>query len=470
MKARSSVFAVACAALIGAAPLGAQTSLALAPSSDPAAQPAAPAAEPDSTSGVVARLSTAPAIQIQNIRPYDQRGINVFEAPRTNVPYTGFKLDWSAAFNQPFQALNHSNTATARILRDAQGREYNANELMNIGAGFNLASANLLLNAQVAPGIRVNLESYMASRHHNEFWVKGGYLQADQSPIDLPILHSVMEYVTLKVGMFEINYGDAHFRRSDGGQVLYNPFVENHILDSFNTEIGAEAYFRTGPWLAMLGVTDGQNKGGITTPEQRGPAFLGKVGFDQQLTPDLRVRLTGSGYNVKKTPSANLFAGDRTGSHYFFVLENTQANAASQFTSGRLNPGLRNNLRAVQINPFVKFRGLEIFGVLEQAQGKSFAETERREWRQYAGEAVYRFLPQEQLYVAARYNTVEGRLAGMASDVNVDRTTVAAGWFVTPNVLLKGEYVTQNYKGFAPTDIRSGGKFDGFVVQAGLAF
>jgi hypothetical protein len=36
----------------------------------------------------------------------------------------------------------------------------------------------------------VALESYMSSRGHAEFWVKGGYLLIDQSPIDLPVLHT----------------------------------------------------------------------------------------------------------------------------------------------------------------------------------------------------------------------------------------------------------------------------------------
>jgi hypothetical protein len=454
-------------AILLAAPLaaqGEQIALANAPA-------ASSAAESDTTGAAAARAATAPKIQIQHIRPYDQRGLNVFEAPKNdNVPYEGFKLDWGAAFNQPFQSLDHSNTAAAKTAKDAAGKDYNANQLMNVGTGFNLANANLYLNAQVAPGIRVNLESYLSSRHHNETWVKGGYLQIDESPIDLPVLHTVMDYVTLKVGMFEINYGDSHFRRTDGGQVLFNAFVENNILDSFNTEIGAEAYLRTGPWMAMIGVTDGQNKGGILTPEQRGPAFLGKVGFDKQINPLLRVRLTGSGYTVDKTPSAALFGGDRTGSHYFFVMENTVATAAAQFTSGRLNPGLSNSLTAWQINPFVKLAGLELFGVIEQAEGKASAETENRQWNQYVAEAVYRFLPGEQLYVGARYNTVNGRLRGATEDVSIDRTAFAAGWYITPNILMKGEYVTQQYNDFLPTDIRHGGKFDGFVVEAGLSF
>jgi hypothetical protein len=454
-------------ALLLAAPLAAQGGqLAMNAAGDTAKR-----ASSDTTSAAAARLATAPKIQIQHMRPYDQRGLNVFEAPKhDNVPYEGFKLDWGAAFNQPFQSLDHSNTAAAKPAKDAAGKDYNANQLINMGAGFNLANANLFLNAQVAPGIRVNLETYLSSRHHNETWVKGGYLQVDESPIDVEVLNKLMDYVTLKVGMFEINYGDSHFRRTDGGQVLYNPFIENNILDSFNMEIGAEAYVRRGPWMAMLGVTDGQNKGGILTPEQRGPAFLGKVGFDQQINPLVRVRLTASGYNVDKTPSANLYGGDRTGSHYFFVLENTQATTSAQFSSGRLNPGLSNSLKAFQINPFVKVGGLELFGVIEQAEGKAAVETENRTWHQYVAEGVYRFLPGEQLYVGGRYNTVNGRMRGMTQDVSVDRTAFAAGWYITPNILMKGEWVTQSYHDFPAADIRNGGKFDGFVVEAGLSF
>ena len=35
---------------------------------------------------------------------------------------------------------------------------------------------------------------------------------------------------------------------------------------------------------------------------------------------------------------------------------------------------------------------------------------------------------------------------------------------------LKAEYVNQQYKKFASTDIRSGGKFDGFMVEASIGF
>lgn len=422
----------------------------------------------DSTKTEAKAATTVKPIVIQNIRPNDQRGINVFEAPKENgVAFDGFKLDFGAAFTQQFQSIDHSNTAGERMVDGVD-----ANQLIDIGPGFNNASANLYLNAQVAPGIRVALTTYLSSRHHQETWVKDGYLMIDESPIESPVLDRIMDYVTLKVGHFEVNYGDQHFRRSDNGQAIYNPFVGNLILDAFTTEVGAEAYFRTGPWLAMAGVTGGQIRGDVTNPGARHPSFLGKVGFDKQLTDLVRVRLTGSAYTNAGSPGITLYAGDRAGSRYYSVLENTKSTTNGNFTSGALNPGMSREMTAWQINPFVKVGGLELFGVIERAKGRNATETDeqKREFSQYAADAVFRFLPREQLFVAARYNTAEGRLAAMANDVGANRWQFGGGWFITPSVMLKGEYVTQKYNDFPTTDIRNGGKFNGFIMEGVVAF
>ena len=452
-------------ALFAATPAMAQTVAA----GDPGTKPAAAA---DSTAEEGSGwLSTQPESRIQHIRPADQRGNNVFEPPkRDNVRYNGFQLTWGASFAQQFQVLEHENTAAERPATDASGNPYNANQLMDIGSGFNLASANLVLNAQLAPGIRVALETYLSSRRHQETWVKDGYLLVDASPIDAPVLHTLMEYITIKAGMFELNYGDAHFRRSDNGNTIHNPFVGNYIMDAFTTEIGTEVYARSSGLMAMVGVTGGVNKGDVTNPDARGPAFLAKLGVDRQLTPDLRVRLTGSAYTVDQTPSATLYGGDRAGSRYYMVLENTKATTTGNASSGLINPGFRNEMTAFQVNPFVKFGGLELFGVLERAEGRASSEPATRRWEQYAADAVYRFLPQERMYVGARYNTASGELAGLADEVSIDRTSLAAGWFITPSILLKGEYVNQRYNDFPLTDIRSGGRFDGLVIEGVVAF
>jgi len=346
----------------------------------------------------------------------------------------------------------------------------NNNQLQDIGFGFNTSTANLSLHAQLAPGIRVQLTTYLSSRHHNEAWVKDGYIQIDESPIDFVPLKALMQYVTLKVGHMEVNYGDAHFRRSDNGNAMYNPFVGNYIMDAFTTEVGAEAYLKTKGIIAMGGVTGGEIRGNVVTPGRRGPAFLGKLGVDRQVNEDLRVRLTGSMYRTEKAMSSTLYGGDRAGSRYYWVLENTQATESTNFTSGLLNPGFRNKVTAFQVNPFVKYRGLELFGVLERAEGRAAAETSDRTWNQVAVDAVYRFLPDERVFVGARYNRAEGEILNVAGDVGADRWQVGGGWFITPTILAKAEYVKQEYFGYPPTDIRNGGEFDGFMLEGVVGF
>ena len=117
----------------------------------------------------------------------------------------------------------------------------------------------------------------------------------------------------MKAGHFEINYGDAHFRRADNGNGIYNPFVGNLILDAFTTEVGAEAYLRAKGFIAMAALTGGEIKGNILTPDDRSPAYIFKLGFDRQITPLVRVRLTGSHYQVERSPANTLFGGDRAG-------------------------------------------------------------------------------------------------------------------------------------------------------------
>ncbi|MGH7620772.1 MAG: hypothetical protein ACREMU_00365, partial [Gemmatimonadaceae bacterium] len=147
--------------------------------------------------------------EINHIRPADQRGINVYESPKEDqVPFTGFALSFGGAFTQEFQGLQHANSATPVI---PTGSTVNSNQLMTIGRGFNNAVANLNVNAQIAPGMRIAMTSYLSARHHQESWVKDGYFLIDNSPINSPLLNSIMKYTTLKVGHFEINYGDAHF-------------------------------------------------------------------------------------------------------------------------------------------------------------------------------------------------------------------------------------------------------------------
>jgi len=445
-------------AVLAAAPLAAQTNQ-MAVNTAPAAD--TPAAATDSTTPRKAASILAPTVMapVPVVVGSPAAGaIGEFEPAKQGSEFNGLQLQIGGAFAQTFQALDHETDA--------------ANVAMgNIRPGFNLASANLNIGAQLARGIRVDLESYMASRHHNEFWVKGGFATIDASPFDVPVLNRIMEYTTIRAGHMEINYGDAHFRRSDNGNTIRNPFIENYILDAFTTEIGAEVMVR-GPYGAFImgGVTSGENKGNIKEGAvDASPAYLGKLGFDRQLSPMLRVRLTGSMYSAESSPAVTLYGGDRTGSRYWGVMEDTTSlKGGTAFTNGRVNPAFANEITARQINPYIELGNLELFGVMEWASGKSAKEEERREVRQLAGDVVYRLLG-DRLYVGARYNRVTGDWSSQ-TDLTVTRRALSAGWFLTRNLLTKAEYVQQDYDGFAATDIRNGGKFNGFAIEGVIAF
>jgi hypothetical protein len=300
--------------------------------------------------------------------------------------------------------------------------------------------------------------------------VKDGYLLVDESPIDAAWIDEIMEVVTLKLGHFEIDYGDAHYRRSDNGNAMFNPFVGNLILDAFTTQIGAHVYARSAGFLGMAGVTGGEIRGEVRFPDQRSPAFLAKLGFDRLVSDDVRLRLTGSYFTQDKSINNTVYRGDRAGSRYSLVLENTAATTAAQAWSGSIDPGFRSELRSMMLNPFAKVGRLELFGVLERAQGRSSVEAASRTWTQYAGDVIYRLGGEEELYLGARYNVATGELSGIAEDVRVDRAQFAGGWFVTPNLLLKGEWVRQRYHDFPLADIRSGGRFDGLVIEGVVSF
>jgi hypothetical protein len=485
-------------------------------------------------------LAFAQQPSLQYFKYYDKRAVNVFETSKNDtVKFDGLKIRIGANFTQGFQSLEHSNNAKALLTgtslptlietspgsgsfvnsstgvpvvgisqipgvlggyQNASGGVYtNNNQLYELAPGFPLAMANLNLDFQLADGVRVNLTTYMSSHHHNEMWVKAGYFQIDKVGfLNSAFMDKLWKNLTLKVGHMEINYGDAHFRRNDGGNTMYNAFIENNIMDAFTTEIGGELYWQKNGFIAMLGVTDGEIQGSVTKPNDRGPSTYGKFGYDKTFGARKRFRLTGSFYDTQSSISNTLYGGDRTGSNYQFVMEPLAATLTGNAFSGRVNPGFKDNVTSFMINPFVKYGGVEFFGTYETSSGNSQVENgevqytnpalgevaplPRRKFNQYQAEVIYRFGKDEKFYLGARYNQVNGTLAfgqsttatninpGVRGDVTIDRAAFAAGWYITRNIMFKAEYVNQKYSGYPEDHILSGGKFNGFVIQGVIGF
>ncbi|MFD2434723.1 hypothetical protein ACFSO9_15025 [Mesonia maritima] len=385
----------------------------------------------------------------------------MFESPKdTTNTFNGVDVRVGGSFALQYQEIENENAGLPGY------------EIKEAGSNFNLATANMDLDVALYDGVRMHLRTYLSSRHHHEPYVKGGYLQIDKLEfIKEGFLEGLMQYTTIKVGHMENNYGDAHFRRSDNAQALYNPFVGNLIMDAFTTEVGAEVYYRRNGFIGMVGFTNGKLNQSVEedeTGKTGGASFLAKLGYDKQVNDDLRLRLTGSLYNTGYVPHSYLYSADRAGSRYYGVMQALESEG-DDFRAGRYDPKLMNNITAVMINPFVKYGGLEFFGTVEMAKGKASYESDDRTAMQYAGELIYRFGADENVYVGGRYNLVDAEdISG--EDVTIDRFQLAAGWFMTRNILLKAEYVIQNYNDFGAASIYNEGKFDGAMVEAVISF
>jgi hypothetical protein len=88
-----------------------------------------------------------------------------------------------------------------------------------------------------------------------------------------------------------------------------------------------------------------------------------------------------------------------------------------------------------------------------------------------AAELIYRFGKEENFYLATRYNQVYGKLRESASEnLDITRINAGAGWFISDNILVKAEYVKQNYNGNAWAGRFAGAEFNGFVMEAVVSF
>lgn len=389
------------------------------------------------------------ADDLQFFRDPGKDGINVFETPKENtVEYDGMVIKLGGDFALQFQGISQDNFDNTLL----------ANDLAN---NFNLPTANLNLDVQLEDGLRMHLRTYLSSRHHAESYVKGGYMQVDKLDfISEGLASGLMESLTIRVGMDQFNYGDAHFRRSDNAAALYNPFVGNYIMDSFSTEPFIEFTYQNSGFIGVLGATNGRLNQSPTDGDN-GFVMFGKLGYDTQVNEDLRVRLTGSFYNSSEESTRDyIYGGDRAGSRYYAVLE------GSDF-SGRFNPRFGTHT-AFQINPFVKFQGLEFFGIYEITSNNDDAGGS---FTQFGGELLYRFGMEENFYIGGRYNLVSGEAVDNAATQEINRLNIGGGWFMTDNVLTKLEYVSQNYEDDGwNTTVYQGAEFSGIMLEAVISF
>lgn len=277
----------------------------------------------------------------------------------------------------------------------------------------------------------------------------------------LPSTENLMKYLTIRAGVMNPNYGDAHFFRSTNGYVVNNPFVGNFIMDNYTTNPGLEVLFRNKGMLALVAINNGRLNYGRGNDIGEDLVFNWKLGYDRQLNDDLRLRGTVSGYHVGEGHSgSSLWDGDRAGARYYNVMQ--LHDAGDNFRSGRWSPGSgQKEMNSYMFNIFAQFKGFELFTILEDMKGVRNGADQH--FTQTAIQALYRI---GSFYVGGRYNMVADN---KDDESTVDRLNLGGGWNMTKNILLKLDYVTQNYEGPAH-GYADGGSFEGVVIEAAIAF
>ena len=343
--------------------------------------------------------------------------------------------------------------------------------------GFQTAWGNLRFLANFDDKIEVYFNLFLSSRPHADS------LQGDEGYLvirDLPgglgntsLGNQLFEHLDFKAGEFKIDFGDAHFRRSNNANAQRNPLVGNYVVDPRGTNIAVSAIGNKGPikWLASVGAGD------ATGDFQAGSGYSVNGKIWAHPAPDLR--LSFSGYHADHSQTATgfpnagtddqLFHNNRSGGMYGGVMADGNA-------PGQVTPGNGQRVTALQYDATYDpaNRPFEIYTHVGWVQDADLngtgAGSPREAWLYYAAEGVYNFT--DRLYAAARYSgasalsltrsgaerTVLGRSSSGSGIVH--RIQVGGGYWLHKNILTKLELVYQKYDDFEP----AGGQVSGVDV------
>ena len=371
------------------------------------------------------------------------------------------------------QALDHKNAF------DAKG-----NALPEVSAGFQNALGDLGFIGKFGKNqeVEVVFDMYLSSRNHpSTTYGDEGYMILHGVPENLEslkFLAPILSKVDIKAGQMLLNFGDAIQHRSNNAITQKNPLVGNFVIDPNIVSIGMEVTNKPGGRINWLvGISNG------TTTEDwnagRGFAYHGKVAVYpiKSVRTSFSYIATRQADNPTKAAGGSamqMFSGNRSGERYAGILGGGQA-------PGGVFPQAGENLSAAQFDfTYDNDSPLKLYANFGRTQDKdingSAAGAPEETWNYYAGQAVYKLTPS--LYAAARYSgATPSMLAGNPSDGKVARIQVGGGLWLTKNVLLKGEYVKQTYRGFSAGQMVNNNiqawrdpEFSGFISEVSFSF
>jgi hypothetical protein len=358
-----------------------------------------------------------------------------------------------------FQAIQQENVSIGGVQQPG------------IDPGFQDPFASLSFLATIPNKLDVYFDLYIASRPHpNTMYAHEGYLLFKQlpAPFDSGALGRVFDYVNVKVGAFDLDFGDDNYRRSNNARVQRNPLIGNPLVDPNVEEIGGEIYSIKGPVYMLFGLGSG------TTTEYfdygSSPSIHGKI-WAYPL-PDLRTSVSAYHVSLGGTgagdQNSDLFAAGRSGAPLSAIFGGGD-------DPGSIQPQGGKDVTAVEGDVTWNHWPCEIYSNLGYTQDSdsngSAPGTPAERWIYGTFEPVYHITPA--LYLAGRYSFgAASAVHGVETDGWVDRLEVGGGYWLTRDMLIKAEYIFQQYHNFgAATGVVDGvdaspsPRFSGALVE-----
>lgn len=348
--------------------------------------------------------------------------------------------------------------------------------------GFQTPFANMSFMATFDDCLDVYFDFYISTRAHPDYMQGGqGYMLFKKLPEQLQGIQSFdwfFENFDVKAGGFEVDYGDAHYRRSNAGSTWQNPLIGNYVVDPRGIDIGVEIIANGWPLKALVGVGSGTYEGHVAD----GSGYSSHAKFWGDPLPGLRASLSlyhanhsgdGPGWPENNGTAGNLFVTNRSGGSYDSVFGGGDA-------PGQLLPGAGQLVSAAQFDLTWRGGPLELYGyfgwMTDDDTNGSAPGNPKEGWYYYAAEGIYNFT--DRLYAAGRYSGATAiDLNDAASDGYINRFALGGGYWLFDVVLFKVEFVYQGLYGFTEKDGKVCGVdawrdpcFYGAIAEASFGF
>ena len=265
--------------------------------------------------------------------------------------------------------------------------------------GFQTPFGDLSFLARFDDVMDVYYDLYLASRpHESSTYGHEGFIILHRMPGSLGennFIQRFFEIADVKVGAFDIDFGDSRYRRSNNARVQYNPLVGNFLVDPETDEIGVEVYSKPARLNWLVGLTGGSTTG--HSDEEGGFGLHGKLW--SEVAADLRAAL--SAYRVDHSASgtgtaasgdkSSLFSGSRSGGPYDEVFAGGSA-------PGQILPSNGKDVTALQGDLTWNRWPYEVYGNLGWTRDSdingSAAGSPEESWYYGAAEGVYHLTAQ----------------------------------------------------------------------------